>query len=702
MKLNAKFSIVSAVASCMMATLVVSTIISIKRIQNVKDYQYLQQSVQLRLTDLTNFLNTTVSWALEPTTLHTEWQNKIVTLNKKFHELEDSPTVSYFPEEFSEYITEAGNIWTKLIGKVNPFNSLYKTMQGVPLSERELDFIRRNGIKAASDNFPDSENIKLLYSQQLLIHTQMRDIMKDCAMLQTTFTNMNEMLIERVNSYTKSCYIFIIVLGIVFCTILFIYILNSTFSLTHKIKYLQKFSISLAKKDFRNILEPHGTSELEELMININGMVKEINDFFVIVKKTASKAISSGYSINDSATSTAAATTQINSNIESITREFEQINDSVTTVVEAIEKINEQVKTLVSDNAEQTSAIDESTVAISTMANTLEEIRTNAQERTKNAEEMRVLVSDGDGKISATNAILNEVMSQLDEIGEVITIINSVSAKTNLLSMNAAIESAHAGEYGKGFAVVAEEIRSLAVSTAKNAQKINESISNVIEKVTQANHSSRSAAEAFAKVSTHSAAVIDSFTEITKGIENLDIQTKQITQKTDVTASTADKINNYCTNLAAQQETIASEINAISDFFTEAVGGIKEIKLGTADIVKRMAAVGDLSKQSYKNMTDLENVLEEFKTAGDDSESEKQDADSNVITNIISPELQAQLEQDFSQAEESGESTEQLDFALENIEEYDDNPAEISEEQLPEEETDGELEIPVVDEGEEI
>ena len=115
-----------------------------------------------------------------------------------------------------------------------------------------------------------------------------------------------------------------------------------------------------------------------------------------------------------------------------------------------------------------------------------------------------------------------------------------------------------------------------------------------------------------------------------------------------------------------------------------------------------MAAVGDLSKQSYKNMTDLENVLEEFKTASDDSESEKQDADSNVITNIISPELQAQLEQDFSQAEESGESTEQLNFALENIEEYDDNPAENTEELLPDEEANRELEIPVVDEGEEI
>ena len=123
---------------------------------------------------------------------------------------------------------------------------------------------------------------------------------------------------------------------------------------------------------------------------------------------------------------------------------------------------------------------------------------------------------------------------------------------------------------------------------------------------------------------------------------------------------------------------------------------------GTADIVKRMAAVGDLSKQSYKNMTDLENVLEEFKTAGDDSESEKQDADSNVITNIISPELQAQLEQDFSQAEESGESTEQLDFALENIEEYDDNPAENTEELLPDEEADSVQEILLPDECDKI
>jgi methyl-accepting chemotaxis protein len=515
--------------------------------------------------------------------------------------------------------------------------------------------------------FPDSEEIQDMYSQQLLIHTQIREIMKDEASLQAIMMNFNGTLVEVVDKYTFYLNTFVISLGIVFSIVLFIYILSSTSKVTLHIKDVRDLSSALAEKDFTVDITPDGSNEMRDLMSNVNGMINEINDFFIIVKKTAAKAISTGYSINDSATSTAAASTQINANIESITKEFEMINQSLENAVQAIDEINRQVNTLVVDNGEQTRAIDESSTAVSTLATTLEEIRVNAEERSVIAEEMRALVADGDSKVSATNEILEDVMSQLDEIGEIVTIINAVTEQTNLLSMNAAIESAHAGEAGKGFAVVAEEIRSLAESTADNAQKINESITKIIDSVTEANSSSRSASEAFSKVSGHSSNVIDSFKEITRGIALIDEQTRQITQKTDLTAATADKINDYCSNLAHQQETVSNSVSSVSDLFNQAMGGIKEIRFGTEDIVKRMSAVSDLSKESYKNMTDLENVLEEFKTTSDDDTELKQEVEAAAIANIISPELQAQLEQDFGG---SGATSGEIDFDPDSIELY--------------------------------
>ena len=667
MKLKAKFSIIAIVASFQMAILVLFTFIGLSFTKWLTDYQYLLNSVQIGSAGITNYLNKTVSWAVDLTTIHTDWQKELVSVNKNVHQLAESNVTKLFPEEFAEKIDEAEKSWTKIVSKVNPFNNQFKTMQDTPLEDNIRGYISRNGIRAAHELYPDDENMEVVYSQQLLIHTQMRELMKEQAVLQNLLREINQILVEQLQRYQKIIYMIEIFVGAIFCGLIFVLIFSGTDVVRKNILKIRDFSSELAEKNFSNEISPSGSNEMQALMRNMNGMVQAINDFFIIVKKTAAKAISSGYSINDSATSTAAATNEINMNIESITKEFEQIDASVNRTVEAVDEINRQVEILVIDNAEQTSAIDESTSSIMAMAEKLQHIKDNAMERTKSAEEMRNLVADGDQKIASTTEILEDVMSKLDEIGEVITIINSVSEQTNLLSMNAAIESAHAGEYGKGFAVVAEEIRALAESTADNAQKINESITNIIKRVTEANGSSKDAASAFSKVSSHSSAVIDSFKEITSGIEEINAQTKQITQKTDVTASAADKINDYCVNLASQQDTISVEITSISNLFKQALEEIKGIQMGTEDIVNRMSAVGSLSKESYKNMTDLENVLEEFKTSSETDAEEKQEIEENTIQNVISPELEAQLAEDFSMEESSGE---EVDFDPDSVTEY--------------------------------
>ncbi len=88
-----------------------------------------------------------------------------------------------------------------------------------------------------------------------------------------------------------------------------------------------------------------------------------------------------------------------------------------------------------------------------------------------------------------TEDLLKGVFKGIDNIRDVTGIINEVAEKTSILSLNAAIESAHAGEAGKGFAIVAEEIRVLAETTAEHAEDINNALYSVSDLINQSTHS---------------------------------------------------------------------------------------------------------------------------------------------------------------------------------------------------------------------
>lgn len=78
--------------------------------------------------------------------------------------------------------------------------------------------------------------------------------------------------------------------------------------------------------------------------------------------------------------------------------------------------------------------------------------------------------------------IVSEVENAIDNVkgsNEILSIIKGVSKQTNLLGLNAAIESARAGELGRGFSIVAGEIRKLSVSSNESVGKIEEILNNI-------------------------------------------------------------------------------------------------------------------------------------------------------------------------------------------------------------------------------
>ena len=86
-------------------------------------------------------------------------------------------------------------------------------------------------------------------------------------------------------------------------------------------------------------------------------------------------------------------------------------------------------------------------------------------------------------QINETNASIEKFIEETKEnskkTDEVLSFIDGIAKQTNLLGLNAAIESARAGEYGKGFGVVSSEIRNLSNSTKESIQQINKTLNSI-------------------------------------------------------------------------------------------------------------------------------------------------------------------------------------------------------------------------------
>ena len=635
MKLNRKFSFIILFTIVQSCVLTVFSIINLKSIQNIKDYQNMETKTEAQLSTIIDYLERMDYWDFDIGNAYSAFEDKKVEISKSFAYLTENPIVNEFPEAFTNNLKQVKLTWQLIEDGLNPIEEILRTMETIKINAGALSNIKNYGIRESAKLYTSDAVVQDLLSMTEEAHQQLRKI----RLLYVQLMSLNQkssVMIDEVMSSMESRFISIAIIFAVITTIvLSILILIVTTRVSKRIVKVRNMTTTLAEKDFTVNIEPEGSDEMWLLMSNINNMVNQINGFFKLVKSTAKKALVAESSINESAGRTAEASSMIDTNIDDINKKFSDAVAVINSTIGVIAEMNLHVDTLVQSNSSQTAAIENSNSAVNEVVTTLEYINKMAEERVRNAEEMHTYVADGDDKISATNEILSKVAQQLDEVYEVVTIINNVAEQTNLLSMNAAIESAHAGEAGKGFGVVAEEIRSLAEETAENADKISKVVNTIVEAVEKANTSSQSAFEAFEKVSSHADQIVGSLQEITGGIGKIDTQMQQIKKRSQETSTAADEMNRYCVQLADKQKQVSLKVDNMNDVFFNAMSSLHKIKEETADIVSKMKNVSSSSDESFRNLTELENVLEEFKTGEIDEDEE---AENSVVNKSVEGE----------------------------------------------------------------
>lgn len=211
--------------------------------------------------------------------------------------------------------------------------------------------------------------------------------------------------------------------------------------------------------------------EVNLLLTELKSTMEKVEQSSSIMTKNVSKLDTNMDSIVSSSNDTTKTMNEVSKGTQQQAESIYEIN---TTMTEAISDVNSTRE--ISEKLKENSGLISSKVEMGT-----EKINS-----------MSIEMKTINQAVSAALETVTELQTNIEEINNSLEGISQISEQTNLLSLNASIESARAGEQGKGFAVVANEVGKLAVQssqTAKNIQNITELIikntASAVEKVSQ-------------------------------------------------------------------------------------------------------------------------------------------------------------------------------------------------------------------------
>ena len=374
MKLNGKFSFIILFTIVQSCVLTIFSIINLKRVQSIKDYQNMEIKSEAQLSSIIDYLEKMDYWDFDIEKAYTAFDEKKVEISKTFTYLTENPITADFPEAFAANLKQIKLTWQLIEDGLKPIDEVLKKMERTKLSGGILTNIKSFGIRETAKLYTDGTEMSNLLSMTEDAHQQLRKI----RLLYVSLMSLNEksaVMIDEVINEVESRFMFITILFAVITTIiLMVLILVVTTKISKRIIKVRNMTTTLAAKDFNISITPEGSDEMWYLMSNINNMVHQINDFFLMVKSTAKKALDAEASINESAGSTANATALIDSNIDEINKKFQEAVTEINNAIALIVEMNMHVDTLVNSSSVQTVAIENSNNAVKEVVQTLEHI----------------------------------------------------------------------------------------------------------------------------------------------------------------------------------------------------------------------------------------------------------------------------------------------------------------------------------------
>jgi len=393
---------------------------------------------------------------------------------------------------------------------------------------------------------------------------------------------------------------------------LILFLLRQIFTPIGRMSVMLK-EISMGEGDLTGRIKTDKDDEIGELAGYFNLTLDKIRNLVVAIKAEAANLHSIGGNLASQMENTASAVHHITSNIASVNEKVTSQSASVSQTSATMEQVTSNIDKLGKNVESQTDSVARSSAAIEEMLANIDAV---TQTLGRNAESVQELikVSDvGRASLQKVTQDIQEIARESEGLLEINAVMENIASQTNLLSMNAAIEAAHAGEAGRGFAVVAGEIRKLAESSSQQSKTISEVLKKIKNSIDIITGSTNTALEKFQAVDERVRAVSEQETNIHSAMEEQGQGSRQILESVSKLNELTRMVEHGSVEMLEGSKEVIMESRNLEKATVEISNGMNEMANGAGQINLAVNQVAEISKTNKDSIETLFSELSRFK-----------------------------------------------------------------------------------------